>query len=175
LRSGASTELPSGIESAAGHQSAGVGNLHAEFTLFGVQKQIETTRTGASELPQHDVLRDSLHVVALAVGSCFHENVDGLLEGASHETSQVLSINSVTRDGHQVTLGAHDVAKERQVTVVDVGTVERDDTIHLLFHRLSDGFDPHDGKDLNDIVGVSTDGIDGLLRQDAHQRRAVSF
>ena len=56
-------------------------------------------------LTQHDVLGDSLHVITLAVGGGLHEDVDGLLEGASHETSQVLSVDSVTRDGHQVTLG----------------------------------------------------------------------
>ena len=61
------------------------------------------------------------------------------------------------------------------MTVVDVRTVERDDAVHFLFHRLTDGFDPHHGEDLHDVVGVSTNRIDGFLRQDAHQRRTVRF
>ena len=45
-----------------------------------------------------------MHVVAFAVGGGLHENVHCFLKGASHETTQVLTIDAVTRDGHQVTL-----------------------------------------------------------------------
>ena len=57
-------------------------------------------------LTQHDVFGDSLHVIALAVRRRLHEDVDSLLEGAAHQTTQVLPVDSVTRDGHQMPLSA---------------------------------------------------------------------
>ena len=60
-------------------------------------------------------------------------------EGAPGECAGVLSVNTVTGDGHQMTLGRHDVAKQGQVTVVDVGTVKRDDVVHLSLNGLSHG------------------------------------
>ena len=59
--------------------------------------------------------------------------------------------------------------------VVDVGTVERDDAVHFLFHRFTDGFDSHDREDLDDVIGVSPHRVDRLLGQHAHQRGTVSL
>ena len=59
------------------------------------------------------------------------------------------------------------------MAVVDVGAVERDDAVHLLFHGFPDGLDAHHGEDLDDVVGVCSDRVDRLLRQHAHQSRSV--
>ena len=61
------------------------------------------------------------------------------------------------------------------MTVVDVRTVKRDDAVHLLFHRFSDGLDSHDGENLNDVVGVSPHLVHVLLGQHAYQCRTVSL
>lgn len=64
-----------------------------------------------------------------------------LLKGALHEWSRVLTIDAVSCDGHQVAAACHGVAKQRQVAVVDVGTVKGDDVVQLplqsLSHRLN--------------------------------------
>lgn len=63
------------------------------------------------------------------------------LKGTLHERSRVLTVNAVTRDGHQMTAGGHGVTKQRQMAVVDVGTVKGDDVVQLplqsLPHRLN--------------------------------------
>ena len=38
-------------------------------------------------------------------------------------------------------LCCHDLAKQRQVTIVDVGAVERDHVVHLAFNGFANGFD----------------------------------
>lgn len=45
-----------------------------------------------------------------------------------------LSVDSVTSDGHQVTLGCHYVTKQSQVTVVDVKTVELQHGVHFFLY-----------------------------------------
>lgn len=64
-----------------------------------------------------------------------------LLKGALHERPCVLTIDAVSRDGHQVAAACHGVAEQRQVAVVDVGAVKGDDVVQLplqsLSHRLN--------------------------------------
>ena len=42
------------------------------------------------------------------------------LKGTPHEWAKVLPIDAVACDGHEVTLGRHDITEQGQVTVVDV-------------------------------------------------------
>ena len=61
-------------------------------------------------------------------------------EGASSEGSSFLSVDAVTCDRHQVTFRGHHVTKQRQVSIVDVGTVKRNDVVHFSFDGFSDRF-----------------------------------
>ena len=61
------------------------------------------------------------------------------------------------------------------MAVVDGETVDVEDGPHLALHRLPDGLDSQHGKDLANVVRTSSDGVHITLRQDAHQRCAVSF
>ena len=62
-----------------------------------------------------------------------------LLKGAASQCPSVLAVDAVSRDGHQMSLGRHDVTQQRQVAVVDVGAVERDHVEHLALNRLPHG------------------------------------
>ena len=53
------------------------------------------------------------------------------LERTPGECSSILSVDTVPSDGHQVTLGCHDITQQSQVTIVNVGTVEGDNVVHL--------------------------------------------
>lgn len=42
------------------------------------------------------------------------------LKRAPHEWTEVLPVDAMASDGHEVTLGCHDVTQQGQVTVVDI-------------------------------------------------------
>ena len=97
----------------------------------------------------------------------------GLLEGASHETADLLSIDAVTRDRHEVALGGHDVAEKRQVAIVDIGAVEGDDVVHLFLDGLAAGLDAERLEHLDDVVRVGAHRVDVLGAEHLHERGAV--
>lgn len=73
-----------------------------------------------------------------------------LLKGTLHERSCVLTVDTVTRDGHQVSAARHGVAEQSQVTVVDIGTVERDDVVQLPLQGFSHCLDSQNLSGAND-------------------------
>lgn len=46
------------------------------------------------------------------------------LKRASHEGTNLLSIDTVPCDGHQMTSTRHDVTKQSQVTVIDIRAIK---------------------------------------------------
>lgn len=52
-----------------------------------------------------------------------------------------MTVDAVTRDGHQVTAASHSVTKQSQVAVVDVGAIKGDDVVQLSLQSFSDSFD----------------------------------
>lgn len=84
-----------------------------------------------------------------------------------------LSVDSVPSDGHQVTLGRHDVTEQRQVPVVDVNAVEVEHRTDLFLHGLPDGFDSQDGEDLADVVRECSGGVDFSFGEDSHEGGSV--
>ena len=70
-----------------------------------------------------------LHILLLWTYSFF--------KGAPSQSSCFLSVDSVTGNSHQVTLRSHDITKQRQVAIVDIRTIKRDDMVHLPFNAFS--------------------------------------
>jgi hypothetical protein len=143
------------------------------LALLGVQQQGEGAGAHPGQLAQHDVLRHALQVVYLGVGSRVHQDIHRFLKGAPHEGTHVLPVDAVAGDGHQVALGRHDVAEQRQVTVVDIGAVEGDDVVHLPLHRLAHCLNAQYLEDLTDVVGESANGVYLLVAQHLHHAGAI--
>ena len=71
----------------------------------------------------------------------------------------------MTRDGHEMTLGRHDVTQQAQVPVVDVQPIEVEHGGHLLLHALPHRLDPEAGEDLTDVVGARPHRVHVTLSQ----------
>lgn len=106
------------------------------------------------------------------------QNVQPVNSGQDQTIDRIidyLSVDTVTRDGHQVTFSSHDVTEQGQVTIVDVQTVELEHHVHFLLDGFSNSLDTEDRKDFANVVRVGTNGINVAFAQDPHQRRAVCF
>jgi len=47
-----------------------------------------------------------------------------LLKGAPHEGTDILPVDAMPRDGHEVAPARHDVTEQGKVTVVHIGAVK---------------------------------------------------
>jgi len=54
-----------------------------------------------------------------------------LLKRAPCQCAGFLSVDAMSRDCHQMTLGCHDVTQQCQMPVVYIGSIERDHMVHL--------------------------------------------
>jgi len=54
-----------------------------------------------------------------------------LLKRAPCQCAGFLSVDAMSRDCHQMTLGCHDVTQQCQMPVVHIGSIERDHMVHL--------------------------------------------
>ena len=70
-----------------------------------------------------------------------NECTNRFFKGTSGQSSSLLSVDTVTSDGHQVTFGSHDITQQGQVSIVDVGTIKRDDMVHLFLNTFSHSLD----------------------------------
>lgn len=150
-------------------------NFHTELTLFSIEQQIETTRSHTGQLAHDNILRHSSHRIDFSVSSGVIQDVHGFFEGTSHKGTGILSVDTVTCDGHQVTLRCHDVTKQGQMTIVYVKTVELQHVVHFLLHGLSHSFDSEHLEDLANIVTGRTHRIDVPFAQHLHHGRSVRF
>ena len=63
-------------------------------------------------------------VLSLIATSFFLVWTYRLFKGALHERADVLSVDAVPCDGHEVTARGHNVTEKRKMTIVHVGAVE---------------------------------------------------
>lgn len=56
------------------------------------------------------------------------------LKGATSQGAGLLTIYAMASNGHKMTFSCHDITKQGQMAVIDIGTVERDDETHLTFY-----------------------------------------
>lgn len=59
------------------------------------------------------------------------------LKRAPHEGANLLSIDTMPCDGHQMTSTRHNVTKQSQVTVINIRAIKWDDMVHLTLYCLS--------------------------------------
>ena len=59
--------------------------------------------------------------------SCFHQHIHSLFKGTSHESSSVLSVDTMSCNGHKMTLGSHHITQHGQVTIVHIQTIKGQD------------------------------------------------
>mgnify|MGYP007092089247 CR=1 FL=1 len=106
---------------------------------------------------------------------CVHQHINSLFERASHEGTGVLSIDSMTSDSHQVTFCRHHIAKQSQMPIVYVETIELQHSVHFFLYRLSDGFNTQHTEDFANIVTECTHRVNITLTQHLHHRCSVRF
>ena len=63
-----------------------------------------------------------------------------LLKGTSHEGANLLSVYTVSCDGHEVAPARHDVTEQGKMTVVYVRTIKRDHVMQFFLDCLPHGF-----------------------------------
>jgi hypothetical protein len=74
-----------------------------------IDLNIEITSAKWCHLSQHDVLRYTSAIINLTQCRSFKQDLHSLFEGTPHQCTGLLSIDTVTRDSHQVALGSHDI------------------------------------------------------------------
>ena len=65
----------------------------------------------------YQVENDNVSTILMHITYCF-------LKRAPHEGANLLSIDTVPCDGHQMTSTRHDVTKQSQVTVIDIRAIK---------------------------------------------------
>ena len=103
--------------------------------------QIEASSADFGQLAEHDIRRDAVHWIGLAEAGRLQENVDSFLERTFHKTTCLLPVDAVASQSHEMSVRRHDVAEQRQMTVVDICVVKRNDMVHLFLDRFSSSFD----------------------------------
>ena len=63
-----------------------------------------------------------------------------LLKGTSHEGANLLSVYTMSCDGHEVAPARHDVTEQGKMTVVHVRTIKRDHVMQFFLDCLPHGF-----------------------------------
>lgn len=150
-------------------------NFHAVFTLVSIQQQVEAAGAHSRHLTHNDVLRDTSHGINFGMTCSVHQHIDCFFEGTSHKCSSVLSVDSVTSDGHQVTLCCHDVTQQSKMPIVDVQSIELQDSVHFLLDGLTNSFNSQHAEDLADIVTECSNWIDISFTENLHHRCSVSL
>lgn len=117
-----------------------------------VQRDVEGAGTHWSELTEQDAFCDSGAVISFSNRCSFHQDLDRLFEGTSHERASVGSIDTVTSDSHEVSAIRHHVHEQGQMSVIDTRTSKLDDVPHFAQQRLSCSFDTQNFEDFYTVV-----------------------
>ena len=104
-----------------------------------------------------------------------HQYIDRFFKGTSHERARILSIDTVARNGHQVTFGRHDVTQQGQMSIIDVQTIEIQHKEHFFFDAATDSLNAEDGENLANVIGGRSGGVDVTFGEYPHEGGTVSF
>lgn len=134
-----------------------------------VDHDVHLARTGGCQLTKHDVLGNTTAVVQLTAGSSVQENLDRLFERATHESTRISTVDTVTSNCHDHATSCHDIDKKCQMTVVDVGTVEGQHLSELLEEGRTGSLDTEHLDNLEEVVRVGTACVNSINGQDTGQ------
>ena len=115
--------------------------LHHREKHGAIHDDVKFTSTHWCELTKHDVLGHTTAIVKLTKACSLEQNLDCLFERTAHERTGIVSVDTVTCDGHEHTTLCHDVNKQSHVAMVDVGTVERQNHAQLVEKTCSSSLD----------------------------------
>ena len=142
---------------------------------INVQRDVKGTRSHGCHLSEHDVFSDTVAIVLFSNRGSFHENFNGLLEGTSHEGPSVRTVDTMPGDGHESTPVGHQIAKESEVSIIDVGPIEFDNLSKFLHDCSPGGFDSKDVEYLHTAVGICPSKVHAFDAHDSLQIDTVSF
>jgi len=114
-------------------------------------------------------------MVNFTMTSRVQQHVYCFFERATHQATNFLSIDTMTCDGHEITLGCHHIHEQRQMTIVDVGAVKRNDIVHFFLDRFAACFDTQCLQTLDYIIGIGTTLIDVICAEYFHECGTVCF
>ena len=110
-----------------------------------VQNCVKHSCSEFGQLSHHHILRHAFQIVLLCKGSGFQQNIASLLESALHQGTDISPVDSVSGDGHRKPLECHHISQDREVPVVHIRPVERNDFPDLIedgtcrdLHHMSD-------------------------------------
>lgn len=78
-----------------------------------VETDVKRAGTHVSDLSKENVLGHTPAIVHVSHSGSLHQDLNGLLEGASRESTGVGSIDTVSGDRHEPTSLSHEVAQKR--------------------------------------------------------------
>ncbi len=150
------------------HREAMIDNSILQH--INIEGHLECPRTHWCHLSEHNVLRNAVTIILLADSCRLHQDFDRLLEGAPHKSPRVCTIDSMARNGHERPAVRHQIAQQGKMPVVDVGTVEFNDTAQLFQNRRACGLDTENIEDFNATVGICPLEVNAV---DAHDRLQI--
>ncbi|KAH3663772.1 hypothetical protein OGAPHI_005175 [Ogataea philodendri] len=95
--------------------------------------------------------------------------------GSMMGSTSVVSVETVSRDGNQMTSVGHKVNQQSQMSVIDVRTIERNNVQNLLVQRTSGSLDTKHKQNLNKRVRIGSGSVDTINSQHIGKVDTVGF
>jgi hypothetical protein len=158
-----------------GVKETGLGAGHGDGGLQGVlvEEELHGAGTERSHLAQHYILGYAVAPVDFAVASSLEQNLDGLFKGAAHQSRGISTVDAMSGNAHQISLGGHDITEQGQMAVVYIGTVGLDDLAEFPQDGPSGALNPQDLVDFKEVVGEYPAGIDARMAHHSQQPDAL--
>jgi len=148
------------------------GHVKRVAALIHVENQVETSSSSLRRLTKSNVLGDSSDWVVLGMKCGISQHVQRTLECTSHQSSNLLSIDSIVCYSRQSSLHSHDITQKRQVVVIDVGTIKAQHFLQLSLDRSPRSLNTQRLVDLVDAIAVRSSRVDILVSESLEKRRA---
>ena len=143
-----------------------------------VKDEINAPRSDLRQLSAHDVFRDSVERFVAAKQRSLEKHVQGFLEAAAQHRSRRDAVDPMAVNRHQRAAESHDVAKNREVSTVDI-RCSGDQVSKHEEKRRARSFDPEDHVQLVDVIRRRARRVNALERQGIEEvgpiRRQLNF
>jgi hypothetical protein len=85
-----------------------------------VERNVKCTRTHRRHLTQQDIFGNTSAVINITNGSGFQQDFDSLFERTSRQSARIRSVDTVSCDRHELSLVAHEITQQGQMSVIDI-------------------------------------------------------